>query len=144
MEQVEGENRDGFVLKPVKVITFGVCMCVLKVVMTKVNWVTATPDESTPPNSSTLLQIISLSAHRVDATTLWPSQVTHTHTQTATSRLFLHRHSLLYLVCLSRPDDGAVYSFGENKLGQLGQGTQTDAVLSPALVKTRLDLCHSA
>uniref|UniRef100_A0A3B3VWH3 Regulator of chromosome condensation 2 n=1 Tax=Poecilia latipinna TaxID=48699 RepID=A0A3B3VWH3_9TELE len=29
-------------------------------------------------------------------------------------------------------EDGTVYSFGENKLGQLGQGSQTDAVLSPA------------
>lgn len=27
-----------------------------------------------------------------------------------------------------------MYSFGENKLGQLGQGNQTDAVLTPALV----------
>lgn len=31
-------------------------------------------------------------------------------------------------------EDGTVYSFGENKLGQLGQGSQTDAVLSPAPV----------
>lgn len=34
----------------------------------------------------------------------------------------------------SSSDDGSVYSFGENKLGQLGQGSQTYAVLSPALV----------
>lgn len=33
---------------------------------------------------------------------------------------------------LALTDDGTVFSFGENKLGQLGQGTQTDAVLSPA------------
>lgn len=31
-------------------------------------------------------------------------------------------------------EDGTAYSFGENKLGQLGQGNQTDAVLSPAPV----------
>ncbi|KAF7642468.1 hypothetical protein LDENG_00257440, partial [Lucifuga dentata] len=33
---------------------------------------------------------------------------------------------------LALTEDGATYSFGENKLGQLGQGNQTDAVLSPA------------
>ncbi|XP_037552801.1 uncharacterized protein LOC119429198, partial [Nematolebias whitei] len=33
---------------------------------------------------------------------------------------------------LALTEDGTVYSFGENKLGQLGQGSQTDAVLSPA------------
>lgn len=31
-------------------------------------------------------------------------------------------------------DDGTAYAFGENKLGQLGQGSQTDAVLSPVPV----------
>ena len=31
-------------------------------------------------------------------------------------------------------EEGTAYSFGENKLGQLGQGNQTDAVLSPAAV----------
>ncbi|KAG7250679.1 hypothetical protein CRUP_004131, partial [Coryphaenoides rupestris] len=33
---------------------------------------------------------------------------------------------------LALTDEGTAYSFGENKLGQLGQGNQTDAVLSPA------------
>ncbi|XP_026187943.1 protein RCC2 homolog isoform X2 [Mastacembelus armatus] len=33
---------------------------------------------------------------------------------------------------LALTEDGTAYSFGENKLGQLGQGNQTDAVLSPA------------
>uniref|UniRef100_A0A8C1TPW8 Regulator of chromosome condensation 2 n=2 Tax=Cyprinus carpio TaxID=7962 RepID=A0A8C1TPW8_CYPCA len=32
-------------------------------------------------------------------------------------------------------ENGTVYSFGENKLGQLGQGNQTDAVLSPATIQ---------
>lgn len=35
---------------------------------------------------------------------------------------------------LLSPESGTVYSFGENKLGQLGQGNQTDAVLTPATV----------
>lgn len=35
---------------------------------------------------------------------------------------------------LALTEGGTAYSFGENKLGQLGQGNQTDAVLSPALV----------
>ncbi|XP_016135662.1 protein RCC2 homolog [Sinocyclocheilus grahami] len=30
-------------------------------------------------------------------------------------------------------ENGTIYSFGENKLGQLGQGNQTDPVLSPEL-----------
>lgn len=42
------------------------------------------------------------------------------------------------MLCLT--ENGTVYSFGENKLGQLGQGNQTDAVLSPATV--RLSLTH--
>ncbi|KAK7884103.1 hypothetical protein WMY93_027226 [Mugilogobius chulae] len=33
---------------------------------------------------------------------------------------------------LALTEDGTAFSFGENKLGQLGQGSQTDAVLSPA------------
>ncbi|XP_033941073.1 protein RCC2 homolog [Gymnodraco acuticeps] len=33
---------------------------------------------------------------------------------------------------LALTENGTAYSFGENKLGQLGQGNQTDAVLSPA------------
>lgn len=37
------------------------------------------------------------------------------------------------MLCLT--ENGTVYSFGENKLGQLGQGNQTDAVLSPATVR---------
>lgn len=41
------------------------------------------------------------------------------------------------MLCLT--ENGTVYTFGENKLGQLGQGNQTDAVLSPATV--RLFLC---
>ncbi|XP_003962937.1 protein RCC2 homolog [Takifugu rubripes] len=35
---------------------------------------------------------------------------------------------------LALTDNGSVYSFGENKLGQLGQCSQTYAVLSPALI----------
>uniref|UniRef100_A0A4W4EXY7 RCC1-like domain-containing protein n=1 Tax=Electrophorus electricus TaxID=8005 RepID=A0A4W4EXY7_ELEEL len=35
---------------------------------------------------------------------------------------------------LALTENGAVYSFGENKLGQLGQGNQTDAVLSPSTI----------
>ncbi|XP_053499392.1 protein RCC2 homolog isoform X1 [Ictalurus furcatus] len=35
---------------------------------------------------------------------------------------------------LALTENGTVYSFGENKLGQLGQGNQTDAVLSPASI----------
>lgn len=35
---------------------------------------------------------------------------------------------------LALTEKGTVFSFGENKLGQLGQGTQTDAVLTPAPV----------
>lgn len=37
------------------------------------------------------------------------------------------------MLCLT--ENGTVYSFGENKLGQLGHGNQTDAVLSPATVR---------
>ncbi|XP_064876722.1 protein RCC2 homolog [Oncorhynchus nerka] len=36
---------------------------------------------------------------------------------------------------LALTEGGTAYSFGENKLGQLGQGNQTDAVLSPALIQ---------
>uniref|UniRef100_A0AAY4DI72 RCC1-like domain-containing protein n=1 Tax=Denticeps clupeoides TaxID=299321 RepID=A0AAY4DI72_9TELE len=36
---------------------------------------------------------------------------------------------------LALTENGTVYSFGENKLGQLGQGNQTDAVLSPATIQ---------
>lgn len=32
-------------------------------------------------------------------------------------------------------ENGTAYSFGENKMGQLGQGNQTDAILSPAPVR---------
>lgn len=42
------------------------------------------------------------------------------------------------MLCLK--ENGIVYSFGENKLGQLGQGNQTDAVLSPAKVRLALIL----
>ncbi|CAL9703770.1 unnamed protein product [Knipowitschia caucasica] len=35
---------------------------------------------------------------------------------------------------LALTEDGTAFSFGENKLGQLGQGSQTDAVLSPATI----------
>lgn len=43
-------------------------------------------------------------------------------------------------VLLLSSEDGTAYSFGENKLGQLGQGNQTDAVLSPAPVSHH---CHT-
>ncbi|CAB1329490.1 unnamed protein product [Coregonus sp. 'balchen'] len=36
---------------------------------------------------------------------------------------------------LALTEGGTAYSFGENKLGQLGQGNQTDAVLSPAPIQ---------
>uniref|UniRef100_A0A8B9JA07 Regulator of chromosome condensation 2 n=1 Tax=Astyanax mexicanus TaxID=7994 RepID=A0A8B9JA07_ASTMX len=36
---------------------------------------------------------------------------------------------------LALTEKGTLFSFGENKLGQLGQGTQTDAVLTPAPVR---------
>lgn len=44
------------------------------------------------------------------------------------------------MLCLT--ENGTVYTFGENKLGQLGQGNQTDAVLSPATVRLSLGLIY--
>lgn len=42
--------------------------------------------------------------------------------------------------CSFLPETGSVFAFGENKMGQLGLGNQTDAVPSPAQVPALLRL----
>ena len=37
-------------------------------------------------------------------------------------------------ICLFKIESGRVYSFGENKMGQLGLGDQSNAVLVPSKV----------
>lgn len=71
---------------------------------------------------------------------------THTHTHPCSPWWTSCLHSfdppgdtihpyILFLPCLSLlSDTGSVFAFGENKMGQLGLGNQTDAVPSPAQV----------
>lgn len=44
----------------------------------------------------------------------------------------------LFRLCI--PENGSVFAFGENKMGQLGLGNQTDAIPSPTQVGPALGL----